>query len=165
MLIDHVSNGLDEIGADDLAIDGGVEVAVAAGGFAGDVLRVTRLEYRLVAGQEAVGLLELAVEDAALEGEGELGQARHTDLSAGHEVQTERSGLVFVAPGVGTEVADEARGVIHAGRGEVDGELGVALEQAVGEATRADVGDEEGAVPLDAEHAPRDGHRVHAAVG
>ena len=70
MLIDHVSSGLNEVGADDLAINGGVEVTVAAGGFARDVRRVTRLEYRLVAGQEAVGLLELAVEDAALEREG-----------------------------------------------------------------------------------------------
>ena len=35
----------------------------------------------------------------------------------------------------------------------------------MGEASGADVGDEEGAVPLDAEHAPRDGHRIHAAVG
>ena len=116
------------MGADDLAIDGGVEVTVAAGGFAGDVRRVKRLEYRLVAGQKAVGLLELAVEDAALECEGELGQAGHTDLSAGHEVQTERGDLVFVAPGVGAEVADEARGVIRTRCGEVDGELGVAVE-------------------------------------
>ena len=128
MLIGHASSGLNEVGADDLAIDGGVEVAVAAGGFAGDVLRVTRLEYRLVAGQEAVGLLELAVEDATLEGEGKLGQAGHRDLATGHEVQTERGDLVFVAPGVGAEVTDEARGVIHAGGGEVDGELGVVVE-------------------------------------
>ena len=61
---------LDEVGADDFAVDGGVKVAVAAGGFTGDVLRVTRFQYRFVAGQEAVGLLELAVEDAALEREG-----------------------------------------------------------------------------------------------
>lgn len=70
MLIDHVSSGLNEVGADNLAIDGGVEVSVASGGFAGDVLRVKRIEYRLVAGQEAVSLLVLAVEDAALEREG-----------------------------------------------------------------------------------------------
>lgn len=128
MLIDHVSSGLNEVGTDDLAIDGGVEVAVAAGGFAGDVLRVKRLEYRLVAGQEAVGLLVLAVEDAALEREGQLGQAGHRDLATGHEVQTERGDLILVVPGVGAEVTDEARGVIHAGGGEVDGELGVAVE-------------------------------------
>ena len=77
---------LDEVCADDLAVDGGVEVAVGAGGFAGDVRRVAGLEYRVVARQEVVGLLELAVEDAALEGEGQLGQAGHGDLEAGHEV-------------------------------------------------------------------------------
>ena len=61
---------LDEVCADDFAVDGGVEVAVAAGGFTGDVLRVTRFQYRFVAGQEEVGLLRLSIKDAALEREG-----------------------------------------------------------------------------------------------
>ena len=145
----------DNVGADDLAVEGGVVVTV-------NVLVVFGVVRENVVVTHKLRELLLIINDPAFQCQRKLLKAMNGDLCRFFQGQTQLLDLVYIPSGLGATYFDYV--LVCRSQRNIDSELRVFPKKALCKAAAPDEGDEDGLVPLNTQSSPGDGHGVYDTV-